>query len=239
MPRPMPPNDVQIRTVGQSGAGAMSVAYMFAADCIGRFAGSPLWQKPAKTLLDFGACWGRIARAFIPPFTPDRITGVDPNPQFLRFYREALPESRAIVSSEWPPLKLRDESFDFIVGYSVFSHLSEQLCRAWIEDLARVLRPGGMIAVTTRPRWFFDYAANLTGSDPYHQKLARVFADCGNAKAAYDRGEFVHFGLDYGESFIPETYARNAYNDHLHFVGFDDKDGREQPTIFFVKPPVL
>jgi len=232
--RPMPPEDVQRRTVGLSGERAMQEALTFASDCVARFVASPLWAKPDKTLLDFGACWGRITRAFVPPFAVGNITGVEPNPEFLRHYRDAFPHTPTILSDEWPPLNLPALSFDFVVGYSVFSHLSERLCRAWMEEFVRLLRPNGMIALTTRPKSFFDRAATLDSDDRYEQELQQIFANAADSRFAYDRGEFVHFGSDYGESLIPERYARLAYADLLDFVAFQ-QEGRDQAIMFFAK----
>jgi SAM-dependent methyltransferase len=230
--RPFPPTELQVLTVGASGDEAMREARAFAADCVSRFARSPRWTAERKTLLDFGACWGRIARCFLGHFAADNIVGADNCPQLLAYFSAALPESRAIACRDGPPLDLPDHACDFVVGYSVFSHLSERLCRAWIGEFARLLRPGGMLALTTRPRWFFDYAASLSGPDPHHQFVSHMFDDFAVAKAGYDRGEFVHAGGDYGETFIPEAYARAAYADSLTFVEFVG-DRRDQPILFF------
>lgn len=230
--RPLPPTELQVLTVGASGEEAMREARDFATDCVARFARSPRWTEEQKTLLDFGAWWGRIARCFLPQFAPDHIIGADNCAPLLAYFSEAFPESRAIACQDHPPLDLPDRSCDFIVGYSVFSHLSERLCRAWIGEFARLLRPKGMVAVTTRPRWFFDYAASLSGPDPHHQSVSHMFDDFDAAKARYDRGEFVHAGDDYGETFIPEAYARAGLADSLTFVEFVD-NRRDQPILFF------
>jgi SAM-dependent methyltransferase len=231
--RPLPSPELQYRTVGLAGADAMREARDFAQDCVARFVRSPRWAEPRKTLLDFGACWGRITRCFLPHFAPEQIIGVDNDAAFLAYFEEAFPESRAIVCRDTPPIgELPGASCDFIVGYSVFSHLSERLCRAWTEEFARLLRPGGMLALTTRPRWFFDFAAGLSGPESDQQFYSHMFADFADAKARYDRGEFVHAEADYGETFIPESYARSAYADVLTFVEFADAR-RDQPIMFF------
>jgi hypothetical protein len=50
----MPDPAVQIRTVGQAGAGAMEEATAFAGQCLMRFRQSPRFDDPRKVLLDFG-----------------------------------------------------------------------------------------------------------------------------------------------------------------------------------------
>jgi hypothetical protein len=129
--RPLPPTELQVLTVGASGEEAMREARDFASDCVARFARSPRWTDERKILLDFGACWGRIARCFLPQFAPDHIIGADNCAPLLAYFSEAFPESRAIACRDHPPLDLPDRSCDFIVAYSMFSHLSERLCRAW------------------------------------------------------------------------------------------------------------
>jgi SAM-dependent methyltransferase len=235
---PLPSIDIQIGTVGVSGDAAMRVASQFMDDCVERFKASPQWNDPEKTLLDFGTGWGRIARCFHREFAAYRIAGVDINPELVKLCREAMPVGRFLVCDRLPPLDLPAHSFDFIVGYSVFSHLSEIACHAWMSEFARILKPGGMVALTTRPRWFFDYAASLSGPDPYHQSLSRMFSDFADAKSRYDCGKFVHSnaagvssGDIYGETFIPEQYARTAYSRHLIFMEFAEEKG--QPIMFF------
>jgi len=52
--------------------------------------------------------------------------------------------------------------FDCAYALSVFTHLSELLQHARIRDLARVLRPGGYLFLSTHGAY---YGATLTGQD--------------------------------------------------------------------------
>lgn len=243
---PMPDAQLQINTVGQSGPGAMEEAWTFAAQCLARFRASPRFADRGKVLVDFGTGWARIARCFLRDFRAEDMVGVDVDPDFLTVCRTTFPGPRFLRCEPMPPLLLRDGSVDFIVGYSVFSHLSEATCLAWIAEFARVLKPGGMVAVTTRGRWFFDYAAGLTSADPYSRALSTMFPDFGAAKALYDQGGFVHsnaYGVSgsgareggfYGETFIPEAYARDRLAQSLRLVEFHQGDNH--PILFFQKP---
>ena len=47
-----------------------------------------------------------------------------------------------------PPLPYEDDRFDLVYSVSIFTHLDEQLQRPWIEELTRVVRPGGLVLVT-------------------------------------------------------------------------------------------
>jgi ubiquinone/menaquinone biosynthesis C-methylase UbiE len=48
-----------------------------------------------------------------------------------------------------PPLAYEANHFDFIYALSVFTHLPESLQTAWMSELARVLKPGGYLLMTT------------------------------------------------------------------------------------------
>jgi SAM-dependent methyltransferase len=196
-------------------------------------------------LLDFGTGWGRIARCFLRDFHARNIVGVDVDPELIAICQKTFPGPRFLTSRPAPPLELPGASVDFIVGYSVFSHLSEVACKAWVQEFARILKPGGMAALTTRGRWFFDYASSLGGQPggSYAEALSRMFPDFEAAKARYDRGEFVHSNVHgvtgggvldanfYGETFIPARYAKEAYEDHLKLVEFLEGEGH--PILLF------
>jgi SAM-dependent methyltransferase len=181
-------------------------------------------------------------------FAAKNIIGVDVNPHFLAMCQFEAGEFVQI--SPLPPMRrvdgahqFPDESLDFIVAYSVFSHLSEEACLAWVGDFYRTLRPGGMVAVTTRARWFFDQAESLQGQGltGYPKGLSEMFESFDHARARYDSGEFVHAntplvgdGEHYGESFIPQGYAANVYGAVLELVAFHEQPS-EHPIIVFRK----
>jgi SAM-dependent methyltransferase len=265
---PPPDAQLQINTVGNSGPGAMDEAWAFATECLARFRASPLFKDEHKTLLDFGTGWARIARCFLRDVRAENIIGVDVSPELVAVCQANFPGPRFLCCDPMPPLPLGDASVDFVVGYSVFSHLSEAACRAWMAEFARVLKPGGMVALTTRGRWFFDYAASLTDPSDYVQSLSKMFPDFSEAKARYDRGEFVHSnmagvtgggvldGSFYGETFIPERFARETLGIVLRLREFHGLGARvswrsklrgifgarechvdkEHPIMFFEKP---
>jgi SAM-dependent methyltransferase len=242
---PPPDAQLQINTVGQAGRGAIDEAWAFAAGCLARFRASALFKDDDKTLLDFGTGWARIARCFLRDVRAENIIGVDVNPELVAVCQATFHGPRFQSCDPMPPLALPDASVDFVVGYSVFSHLSEAACRAWIAEFARVLKPGGMAALTTRGRWFFDYAASLTDASPYSHALSHLFPDFSEAKARYDRGEFVHSNIAgvtgggvldesfYGETFIPERFARKTLGNILHLREFHAGSGH--PIMFFEK----
>ncbi len=234
-----PDEAVQIRTTGQAGRETLCEAFIFYEDCIKHFKKTKNFKNNNKVVMDFGVGWGRILRFFLKDFAPQNMIGVDINPDLLEI-------CRSTQSQAMPPVKIKDQSVDYIVGYSVFSHLSEAACLEWVREFARILKPGGMVALTTRGRWFLDYCKNLKAKSGYPHALSQMFEDFEDAKQRYDRGEFLHsnsFGITgagvldssfYGETFIPEKYVKRIYSQYFKMKKYEFTPGRSSHPIMFL-----
>ena len=131
-----------------------------------------------------------------------------------------------------PPTTLEAASFDVVTGYSVFSHLAERVSLAWVEELSRILNPGGFLFVTTHHRDFIEFCKSLRGKNhefAWFQALANSFVDSDAAFAAYDAGEFLYAPTGggptlpsefYGEALVSEAYVRRHWTKFLDFVAF-------------------
>jgi hypothetical protein len=245
------PSDViQENTTGQSGINTLREAFIFYQDCLRTFRdlGDPI--KPHHLLLDFGVGWGRIARFFLRELPLECIYGIDVMEEFVQICRRTFRSDNFRVTKPFPPTDIPSERFNYIVGYSVFSHLSEAACASWMREFARTLAPGGMLALTTRGRPFLDYCESLQGAgcSGYLLALSQAFNDFADARARYVQGQFVHSnraGLNgggamaadfYGETFIPEKYARSAYQDLFVLEKFlFDSTRQTHPIMFFRK----
>lgn len=72
------------------------------------------------------------------------LIGTDCDPEAIAWCRQALPEITFVGNQLDPPFPLADSSVDVLYCCAVFSHLSERLHGAWIEEILRVLKPGGL-----------------------------------------------------------------------------------------------
>ncbi len=101
-----------------------------------------------RDVLDFGCGVGRIIRHW--RTTPGPAWhGTDYNPDLIEWCRNHLKFADFRVNTLSGELPYEAESFDFIYAFSVFTHLSEQLQLFWLNELWRVLRPGGFLYFTT------------------------------------------------------------------------------------------
>jgi ubiquinone/menaquinone biosynthesis C-methylase UbiE len=260
-----PSDTIQANTTGQSGVATLQSAYIFYKDCINTFEEFGKSVTESNRILDFGVGWGRIARFFLRELPLENIHGVDVTPEFTSICRETFQSENFFTCQPQPPTNLPDNHYDYIVGYSVFSHLSEVACMAWMQEFNRILVPGGIVALTTRGRPFFDFCESqkkkqtwvqlilrnfFGGKKPsgYLESLGILFKDFDAARAQYDRGEFVHSNIEgvsgggalnttfYGETFIPEAYARRVYAPFLELEKFMYEPSYQQvPIMFFRK----
>ena len=180
----------------------------------------------------------------------ENIYGLDVMEEFVQICRETFRNNNFDVTTPFPGTSLAAEKFDYIVGYSVFSHLSEDACAKWMAEFYRILAPGGLVALTTRGRPFFDFCESLKdkGHTGYLDALSNMFDDISESRRSYDLGEFVHSNAEgvngggsmnadfYGETFIPEDYARTAYSKHFKLEKFlYDPSRQSHPIMFFRK----
>lgn len=107
--------------------------------------------QPPLTICDWGCGPARIVRHLARDHgdTFDRVIGTDYNEQSIKWCRANVTGVEFLVNSLSPPLALADSSVDFIYSFSVFTHLSEPMMKAWMAEQQRVVRPGGLIMLTT------------------------------------------------------------------------------------------
>jgi SAM-dependent methyltransferase len=149
---PLPPPELIRLTVGQDSPhrfyqrfvqGGREAARLIA-EAAGA-AGSPL--ADAGALLDFGCGCGRVTRNW-GALEGTRVCGTDYNPVLVAWCREHLPFGRFDVNGGAPGLPYEDETFDLVYAISVFTHLRADLQLPWMDELRRIVRPGGLLFVT-------------------------------------------------------------------------------------------
>jgi SAM-dependent methyltransferase len=101
------------------------------------------------TILDFGCSSGRVLRAIAAYRDDLDCVGCDPNAGAIEWAQQHLPMARFFVSPGAPPLHADAESVDAAYAISIWSHFAEPQALAWLEEMHRVIRPGGALLLTT------------------------------------------------------------------------------------------
>ncbi len=125
-----------------------------------------------KRVLDFGCGAGRTLRQFLDVADRNEIWGCDVHEPSIAWLREHLcPPLHAFVNDLEPPLLLDDSSFDLVYGLSVFTHLADDWS-AWLVELHRLLRAGGIAVITflNEPMW-----NDLAGKPFFQDELKRAW----------------------------------------------------------------
>lgn len=74
---------------------------------------------------------------------------MDPVSSSVAWARQAMPDISFQVSKQLPPLDLEDNSFDFVIAKSIWTHFGHEAANIWFREMARILRPGGHFFFST------------------------------------------------------------------------------------------
>ncbi|WP_255990014.1 class I SAM-dependent methyltransferase [Chitinolyticbacter albus] len=137
----------------------------------GQFLLAGLQLKPGQTLLDVGCGTGRLAELAARHHVGagGRVVGVDPLPLRIELAAaRALPQLSFAVARGEDLSAFEDGSFDAVLLNSVYHWLQDKA--VVLNEVFRVLRPGGRVAIST---------ASRERPHDIQQIVSRVLADAG------------------------------------------------------------
>jgi glycosyltransferase involved in cell wall biosynthesis/SAM-dependent methyltransferase len=206
-----PPESVHAMARGPlAGGGAIYFGDLIA-DALARVGAS---LGDVRRGLDFGCSSGRVVRVLQAAFQGAEWHGVDPNTAAIGWAREHLPEVAFDVSPQDPPLPFADGHFDLVFAISIWSHYAEGAAIRWLEEMHRIIEPGGRLVFSTHGLHSVSYYAQTGERSP--AQLASI------RRALYRRDHWfaAEFGAegDWGVKhdewgtafFTPEWLARVA-----------------------------
>jgi SAM-dependent methyltransferase len=154
-------------------------------------------------VLDLGAGTGKLTRSLVDH--GQRVTAVEPLPEMLAHLRAALPPVAALAGSA-ERIPLEDASVDVVTVAQAFHWFDHQPA---LHEIARVLRPGGVLALVWNTR---------DEDDPWVAALTEVIA--GNAEL--DDDEAVRAPLAASGLFGVVETARFSHRQRLDRAALRD-----------------
>lgn len=97
-------------------------------------------------ILDWGCGCGRLSRHFSK--TSVDFFGVDIDKDNIQWCQNNFPFGTFEVISDRPPTHLPPNSFNLVIGISIFTHLKEFDQNIWLEELRRITAPCGVLLLT-------------------------------------------------------------------------------------------
>jgi len=172
-----PPDDVHAMSRGPHvTAGSCSYGDLIV-DAL-RSAGAEL--SPGARGLDFGCSSGRVVRGLAAAYPEVEWHGCDPVTKSIKWAQEHLAGMHFAVSQSNPPLPYAESFFDVVFAISIWSHFSESAALRWLDEMSRVIRPGGRLILTTHGYQAVAYLAE--------RKLYELAALTDIEAALYTRG---------------------------------------------------
>lgn len=178
--------------------------------------------KDAK-ILDWGCGPGRVIRHM--PELLDKgseIYGTDYNLKSIKWCEKNLPGISFNHNTLKAKLPYKDDFFDVIFGISIFTHLSEEMHYNWFNELYRVLKPGGILFLTTHGNVF---AEKLTKKEAITFKKGELVVR-GQVKEGHRTFTAYH-----PKGFMENLFVKMEVLEHLQGTS----NGKPQQDIWIVR----
>jgi len=103
-----------------------------------------------RAVLDLGSGPGRVAHWLKAEVPSVQLTCADIDGEAIDWANRHLPGVATFVTTpHLPPMPFASSSFDAIYCISLFTHLDERMQNVWLHEIARMLKPGGLLLATT------------------------------------------------------------------------------------------
>jgi len=158
-----------------------------------------------------------------------RLAGTDANPKPIEWDRQNLPCIEFNHNELQPPLSYKNQSFDLIYALSVFTHIPLAWQGAWLDELHRVLRPGGYLLCTFHGENFVNSMLN-SGDRLRLQRKGNLTLDAKSAQATYSTQVLGSWDV-----YQSRDEIRKAVGKNFEFLCYEPEATCHQDTVVLRK----
>lgn len=164
-----------------------------------------------RKILDFGCGCGRTLVRMRELADPSaELCGTDIDREAIEWCSRNLDFASFGANNALPKTKYEGDSFDFIYAVSVFTHLNEEYQFRWLEELRRILKPGGVLTVSVH--------GEKCREDLEEEELAAVKEKGFYFKSSdYNKGMFPDW---YQTTFHSEKYVRDNFSKYFKILTY-------------------
>lgn len=152
----------------------------------------------AKEILDFGSGTGNSIPYFVKYFKECHLTGIDVSQRSLDIAEERFPGLATGVKMSGSQIPSADNMFDAAFSACVFHHIDHAEHLSWLQELRRVVRPGGKLAI-------FEH-------NPLNPLTVRAVNTC-----PFDINAKLIFGRNFAALFREAGWKNVKINYHVFF----------------------
>ncbi|MGZ4387312.1 MAG: methyltransferase, partial [Gaiellaceae bacterium] len=153
----LPPAELRVRVAANESAANFRLDGLRCAGELLSAAERQLGGRRPERLLEWGCGCGRIAAQLLDITRGVEINGCDIDEEAIDWCNARLrPDAFRVVPPE-PPSSYENGSFDLVLGYSVFTHLTREAQNSWLEELHRIATPDALVLATVHG----DFAASF------------------------------------------------------------------------------
>jgi len=228
--KPLPPPQVMSRAAGAAIPDLWVATGIKGSNDVRRVLGRHVDLRQVKRLLEWGCGSGRVTRHLIDRLPWARVHGTDIDAEAVAWAAKNL-DGEFVPCRTEPPLPYADATFDAIVSLSVFTHLTRPYQAAWLQELRRILVPGGLLLATTHGEfaghWLF----------PRPDRFREVFANGIHDSIRDDTLGAVASGEYYRSTFQTRDYTQREWSKYMDVIDFVEGGSNNLQDMWVLRRP--
>lgn len=149
--------------------------------------------EACRNVLDFGCGCGRVLRHV----RAERVFGCDSHAGCVSYCRASFEHASCYRNAERPPLIYRDDAFDLVLAFSVFSRMPLELEEVWLAELTRVGAPSCAYLISVHGDWLIEHlgveraVADKSGFHFSRGQAGSPHGYSGSSEISYHTSEYI------------------------------------------------